>query len=71
LPYIFVITFHSLTSLSSENAAFAGLVDGSLTAGIPVAGKIYLVYILCDSAALFIHFDFVIVMEFVSAIGAM
>lgn len=44
--------FHCSYSLSIENAAFAGLVDGSFTALIPVCGKMYFIYILCDSAPL-------------------
>ena len=44
------IIFQFSANLSSENAAFAGLVDGSFTASIPVCGKIYFIYILCDNA---------------------
>lgn len=33
-------------------AALAGLVEGSFTASIPVVGKIYFMYMLCDNAPL-------------------
>lgn len=43
---------HAARSFSSEYAAFAGLVEGSLMASIPVDEKIYFIYILCDKVPL-------------------
>ena len=37
-------SFHAAISLSSDHAAFAGLVDGRHSAGLPVSGCIYLQY---------------------------
>lgn len=43
---------HSSISLSRENAALAGLVEGNFFALIFVIGNINFVYILCDNAPL-------------------
>ena len=38
ITYIFIVPLHIPMSLSNEYAAFAGLVDGSVTASMPVSG---------------------------------